>query len=46
MRIPVLQARELEEFIGFGDGCESLDSSTDDKMLYELFLRNQLEFDK
>ena len=46
MRIPVLQARELEEFIGFGDGCESPDPSSDDKVQYELFLRNQLEFDK
>ena len=46
MRIPVLQSGELEEFIGFGDGCESLDPSKDDKEQYELFLRNQLEFDK
>ena len=46
MRIPILQARELEEFIDFGDGCESLDLSTVDKVQYGLFLRNQLEFDK
>ena len=45
MKIPVLRTRELEGFLGFDSERECVDPSTDKAEQYQLFLRNQLDFE-
>ena len=46
MRIPVLYPGELEDFLGLKEERTILDPSTDETEQYNLFLRNQLDFEK
>lgn len=46
MKIPVLRTGELNEFLGLHSGLEFIEQSQDETEQYELFLRNQLEFEK
>ena len=45
MKIPVLRTGELEDFLGSDGECGFGEPSTDEAEQYQLFLRNQLEFD-
>ena len=48
MKIPVLRTRELEDFLdsdGERDFRELMNPSTDEAEQYQLFLRNQLDFE-
>ena len=45
MKIPVLYQGELEGFLASDGEGGSIDPSTDDEEQYELFLRNQLDFE-
>ena len=45
MKIPVLRTGELEGFLDSGGERESVDPSTDQAEQYQLFLRNQLDFE-
>ncbi len=45
MKIPVLRARELERFLGTQQGPVQ-EPSLDDDEQYQLFLRNQIEFEE
>lgn len=44
MEIPVLRTEELEDFLG-SDGNELIEASRDEAEQYQLFLRNQLDFE-
>ena len=46
MRIPVLHPGELEGFLGLKEYRTILDPCTDETKQYNLFLRNQLDFEK
>ena len=45
MKIPVLRTGELEGFLVSDGDSESVDPSSDEAEQYQLFLRNQLEFE-
>ena len=45
MKIPVLRTGEAESFLGPSDDREKVRVSSDDDEQYQLFLRNQLDFD-
>ena len=45
MKIPVLRTGELEDFLGSDGECGFGEPTTDEVEQYQLFLRNQLEFD-
>ena len=45
MKIPVLHKGELEDFLGSDSERESVEPSMDEAEQYQLFLRNQLEFE-
>lgn len=45
MKIPVLRTGELEDFLGSDDECGFGEPSTNETEQYQLFLRNQLEFE-
>lgn len=45
MKIPVLRTGELKEFLGSDGECGFGEPSTDEAEQYQLFLRNQLDFD-
>ena len=46
MSIPILHERELDNFLGPNESRENIEPSSDEVEQYELFLQNQLEFDK
>ena len=46
MKIPVLHTGELNEFLDLHSDLEFIEQSRDETEQYELFLRNQLEFEK
>lgn len=46
MAIPVLREEELGDFLGPNESRENIEPSSDKAEQYELFLRNQLDFDK
>ena len=45
MKIPVLRTGELEDFLGTDGECELVEASQDEAEQYQLFLRNQLDFE-
>ena len=45
LKIPVIHKRELEDFLNFGGERKLVGPSTDEAEQYQLFLRNQLEFE-
>ena len=45
MKIPVLRTGELDDFLGSDDECGCGEPSTNEAEQYQLFLRNQLEFE-
>ena len=45
MKIPVLRTGELEDFLGSDGECGFEEPTTDEAEQYQLFLRNQLEFE-
>ena len=45
MKIPVVRTGELEGFLGPVDEHEIVEPSTDEVEQYQLFLRNQLDFE-
>ena len=46
MKIPVLRTGELNEFLDLHNNRDFIEQSQDEAEQYELFLRNQLEFEK
>ena len=46
MKIPVLRTGELNEFLGLHNDREFIEKNQNEVEQYELFLRNQLEFEK
>ena len=46
MSIPVLHGGELDDFLGPNEARKNIEPSSDEAEQYELFLQNQLEFDK